>query len=380
MQPLSSPVDAISPAFRRARTVLTPPAPVPGVATPFRFWFFLKTAVTGALTQGNIYGFFVGILLEGAALCLALAGYSFRRADTSFSHSHGANPLLMAFLAVAIAVVLLIGIFLMWLWCRLRFTLFDLVVYRRGLVGQAWAPYGSQSWRFLGLNLVIGLALLLILAVAAGPLVLHLIVTLRRLGAGQLNNNPALVFSHILPLYGIVLLIALLAGLVSAMTQDFILPPLALEDAPLAASFARFFALVRTRFWRLVLYLLFRIGLALGLRWAGSIVIFFVLLVLGGGGAGVGFVLYHALWHSGPGGIAVFVLYCIVAALVILTTYVLLILALYGLIAIVKQCYAVYFYGSVYPRLGDLLDPLPAAPAPLVPPPLSPLEDRPAAP
>ena len=380
MKPLSSPVDAISPAFSRTRTVLTPPGPVPGQATPFRFWFFLKIAVIAALTQGNVYGFFVGFVIEAVAICVGLAGIGFHRTHSSFSLADGIPAPLIAAGVIGVVLALALCVFLAWIWCRLRFTLFDLVVYRRGLVGQAWAPYRSPSWRFLGLTILIGLALLLVLAVTAGPLVLHLVVALRRFGPDQLNNNPGFVLSHIFPMYGIIILVALLAGLVSAVAQDFILPPLALEDAPLAAAFARFFQLVRTRFWHFVLYLLFRIGLELGLGWAGSLVIFIVLLVLGGGGAGVGFIFYHALWHSGPGGVAVFVLYCILAALLLIASYVLLILALYGIIAVVKQSYAAYFYGSVYPRLGDLLDPVPSAGAPPLPPPQPPLESYPAVP
>jgi hypothetical protein len=383
MRPLSSPVDAISPAFGRTRTILTPPGLVPGERTPFRFWFFVKIALVAALTQGNVYGFFVGIAAEAVAVCVGLAGYGFHRADSSIPVAGGSPVALMAAIVIGAGLALILGLFLMWLWCRLRFTVFDLVVYRRGLVGQAWVPYRSPAWRFLGLSILLGLALLLIFAVTGGPLFLHFIVTLRHLGPDQLSNNPALVMSHIFPMYGIILLLALLGGLVSAIAQDFILPPLAVENASLESSFARFFQLVRDRFWHFVLYLLFRLGLELGLAWAGTLVILIVLLVLGGGGALLGFIFYHAFWHAGAGGVAVFVLYCILAALLLIAVYLLLLIALYGIIAVVKQSYAAYFYGSHYPPLGDLLDPsapIPAAGAPFPPPPFPPLQDPAATP
>jgi hypothetical protein len=250
----------------------------------------------------------------------------------------------------------------------LRFTLFDLVLYRRGQVGQAWAPYGSQSRRFLGLTFLIGFALLLLLAVTAGPLVLHLGATVRHLTQQQIDANPALIFAHVLPMYGIFFLLIIAAGVLSTVAGDFILPPMALEDAPLEASFARFFQLLRTRFWYVALYMLIRFALQLGIGWIGMMIVFIVLLILSGGGFGVGFVLYRAFWHAGSVGVAVFICFCVVAGLLLIAAYLLMILALYGAIAIVKQSYAVYFYGSYYPQLGDRLDPPGPVPSSQVPP------------
>ncbi|MGA7351559.1 MAG: hypothetical protein WA891_02995 [Acidobacteriaceae bacterium] len=361
MQPLS-PVDAISPAFSRARTILLPPGPAPGLNAPFRFWFFLRIAVTAALTESNIYGMVFGFAFEAVAIVAALAagaaGVNGHLTHSPFSVAGGLS-------APAIAVILLVLLFAFalalvfaWLWCRLRFTLFDLVVCRHGLVSRAWSPYASQAWRFLGLNILIGLALLLCLAVTAGPLVLHLVLALRHLTPQQINADPLLLMSHIFPLYGILFLFVFAAHLVNAVTQDFILPPMALEDAPLGTSFARFFHLLRTRFWYVALYMLLRFVLELGLVLVGSMALFIVLAVLGAGGAGIGFILYRAFWHAGPGGVALFVIYCVLAGLIVIAAYLLMILVLYGIIAVVRQSYAAYFYGSYYPQLGDRLEPL----------------------
>ncbi|MGA8163296.1 MAG: hypothetical protein WCB76_20985, partial [Acidobacteriaceae bacterium] len=73
MKPLS-PVDAISPAFSRARTILTPPSPSPGQPSPFRFWFFLKIAVIAALTQPNVYGMLFGVFFEFLAVGSGIVG------------------------------------------------------------------------------------------------------------------------------------------------------------------------------------------------------------------------------------------------------------------------------------------------------------------
>lgn len=380
MHPLS-PVDAISPAFTRTRTILTPPGPVPGQPTPFRFWFFLKIAVIAALTQGNIYGFVFAFVFEAVSIAVAVAataaGAGFGLTHHPFAVAGGVSRIAVTVILIAIFIALAVIVFLGWLWCRLRFTLFDLVVFRHGLVSRAWGPYASQAWRFLGLMLLVSLALLLLLAVTAGPLVLHLIAAVRHLTPQQINADPFLIMSHIFPMYGIIFLFALVAGIVNAIAQDFLLPPMALEDAPLEFAFGRFFHLLRTRFWYVALYLLLRFAIELGLSWVGMMAVLIVIGVLALGGAGLGFVLFRAFWHSGPGGEAVFVLYCVVTVLLLIAVYLLLIVALYGIVAVVKQSYAAYFYGSYYPQLSDRLEPsveIPPAPGPPdpFPPPIQP--------
>ncbi|HUB19609.1 MAG TPA: hypothetical protein VL990_13295 [Acidobacteriaceae bacterium] len=366
MQP-QSPVDAISPAFSRTRTILYPPGPAPGLNAPFRFWFFMRIALVAALTQGNIYGALFGIAAEALAVLFgvlaAVFGVAFHRTDSSFAAPHGFNSILVAAIVIAAVAAFLLVLLCIWLWCRFRFTLFDLVLYRHGVIARAWTPYRSQTWRFAGLMILVCLGLLLLFALTGGPLLLHLIVLFRHLSPRQIDSDPTIVFAHILPLYGIFFVFAIAAGIVNAIAQDFILPHLALEDASLDVAISRFFVLLRTRFWHLALYLLFRFVLELGIGMVGGLALFLVLAILGCGGAGLGFVLYLALWHAGPAGVTLFVLYCVLAGIAILAVYVSMIVALYGFIGVVKQSYAILFYSWYYPLLGDRLH----SPAPVLP-------------
>jgi hypothetical protein len=363
--PSLSPVDAVSPAFSRTRSILYPPGPAPGLNAPFRLGFFLKIALVAALTQGNIYGAIFGIAFEITAVAFGIAagivGTKIHLTRSSLIVGHGLPAPILAAVFLFAFFAILLALLCTWIWCRFRFTLFDLVLNRHGQVARAWSPYASQSWRFLGLTILIALSLLLLFALSAGSLILHLIAAVRHLTPQQMNADPSLFITHIFPLYGILFLFVIVAGVINAVLQDFILPPMALEDAPLDVSFSHFFALLRTRFWHVALYLLLRYALEIGLGMIGGIVLFLVLLILGGGGAGIGFVLYRAFWHAGPGGAALFVAFCILAGLVVVAAYLLMIVALYGFIAVVKQSYAVHFYGAYYPPLGDRLGP-PAAP------------------
>lgn len=385
MKPLS-PVDAVSPAFSRTRTLLYPPGPAPGLNAPFRLGFFLKIVIVAALTQGNVYALvlgmaaeIIGVLVGVGAGILGVAVHM----HAPFENGTGSfTSIFVVVAAVALFCVLAIGVVLGWLWCRLRFTLFDLVLYRHGLVSRAWLPYRSATWRLFGLMILIGLSLMLLGAITAGPLFLHLFLAIRHLTPQEINNDSTVLLSHIFSLYGVLLLIGLLTFVAEAVTQDFILPPMALEDAPLASACGRFLGFLRERFWYFALYLLLRFALELGLGWVGIMALFIVLAIVGVAGGGAGFFLYHFFWHAGPAGMTLFIVYCVVAGLLFIALYLLLLFALYGVIALVKQSYAILFYGGYYPALGEQLergDAL-AAPAGAILMPIQPLPPIPAPP
>jgi hypothetical protein len=384
MNPLS-PVDALAPAFSRARTVFTPPGPEPGQATPFRFWFFIKIVIAAALTQGNIYFFFIALALEAVGIVLALVFTVLRQNHQQHAVAGGLGAPAVAAIALGLLFILAIGILVAWLWCRLRFTLFDLVVYRHGLVGRAWAPYAAPAWRFLGLMILVVLGFALVVSLTAGPFLVHMIMALGHMKPQEINSDPTFFFVHIFPLYGIFFAVVIVACLVNAIAQDFVLPPMALENAPLGLCLSRFFHLLRNRFWHVALYLLLRIVLGLGMAWVGGMAIFIVLAIFGSAGFGLGFLLYHTLWHAVPAGPVLFVTYCIFAGLLLFAVYFLGLLLIYGVVAVVMESYAVCFYASYYPPLGDRLAPtaippvdpsptppaFPAAAGPLPEPPIS---------
>lgn len=386
MKPLS-PVDAIAPAFSRTRTILTPPDFASGRPAPFRFWFFFKIAFIAALTNAAFYGSTVGLSTNAVSMGMMAAGVGRHRSSFLLA-APGFTAAVIAGLALAALLAVGFSIFLGWLWCRLRFTLLDLVLYRHGRVGLAWSSYGSQAWRYFGLLALVGMAFLLLLAVIAGPVFLHLFVVLRRLTPQEINSNPVLLFQHILPMYGIILGFGLVGTCVDAILQDFVLPPMAIEDAPLESAFGHFFRLCRERFGAVVLYLLLRFVLEIGLTWVGLLAVFLVLIMMLGGAGGFGFFLYRAFWHLGAGGVAVVILYGVVALLILIALYLLLMISLYGAVAVFRQAYALCFYGGFYTPLGNRLEPpapasavegLRAEPPPTsLPPSLPPVPEPPA--
>jgi len=368
MTPLS-PLDALGPAFRRTREVL---------AAPFRLGFFLKIALIAALTQPSFYSASVSYPLQGAnfATLQSMGHKSGFSAGDHFLPGPGLAAFgLVALVAVAM-IMLAIWVLFSYLYCRLRFTLFDLVVYKRGRVGQAWSAYGRQSWRYFGLVILVSLAFMALAVIVIGPAMLNLIRAFKPLVAASRASsgpaaNPFPVFGAMLPLVAAILALGLLWAVVDSLMQDFLLPPMAIDDAPLESAFGRFFRLLKTDFGPVVVYVLLRFAVGIGLTWILMLLVFVVLLLAGLAIFGVGVLLYHLLWASLVGKV-VCVALGILAALVAIVVYLVAIISVYGISAVFKQSYAVYFLGGRYPELGARLEP----PPPLIespePPPVAP--------
>lgn len=366
---LLSPLDALGPAFRRTREVL---------AAPFRLGFFLKIALIAALTQPSFYSASISYPAQGLQFAvLSKAGHRSGFAATGYGSQFVSGSGLAA---IGIAALVAIVVFCLALWvlcsylyCRLRFTLFDLVVYKRGQVGKAWSAYGRQSWRYFGLVILVSLGFLIVTAVVVGPGMVHFIHVAGPLASAGAKMNPLALMGAMFPLLVAIFAVAALWAVVDSLMQDFLLPPMAIEDAPLEAVFGRFFALVKANFGQLVIYILLRFAVGIGLTWILMLVFLAGLMVAGLGVYGIGTVLYHALGASSVGQV-ICVALAILTGLVVVVVYIMAIVAIYGTAAIFKQSYAAYFFGGRYGALGDRLEP----PAPLAsveyfePPPLPP--------
>jgi hypothetical protein len=189
-----------------------------------------------------------------------------------------------------------------------------------------------------------------------------------------------------LPFLAAIFFIAALWAVADSLMQDFLLPPMAIEDAPLESAFARFFSLLKQSFGAVIIYVLLRFAVGIGLTWILMLVLLAGLIVAGVAIFGLGTLLYHALW-TGLVGQVICVALAILVGLVVIAIYLMAIISIYGISAVFKQSYAAYFFGGRYPELGEKLEPPPPAlaegsdaPEPSPPastPSLPPLEDAP---
>jgi len=316
-----------------------------------------------ALTQPSFYSASISYPLQGTQFAvLHKAGHRSGFATSDYGSQFVGGSGLAAFGIIALLAIVIVGLALWvlfsYLYCRLRFTLFDLVIYKRGQVGKAWSAYGRQSWRYFGLVILVSLAFLIVATIVIWPAVVNFVHVAGPLTAAGANMNLFALMSAMFPLLLAIFAVAALWAVVDSLMQDFLLPPMAIEDAPLESVFGRFFALVKTNFGQLVLYVLLRFAVGIGLTWALMLVFAAGLVVAGLTIYGIGTLLYHALWASSVGQVTCVAL-AILIGLVVVVVYVLAIVAVYGTAAVFKQSYAAYFFGGRYAALGDRLEPQP---------------------
>ena len=351
MTPLS-PLDALGPAFRRTREVL---------ADPFRFGFFLKIALIAALTQPSFYSASISYPMQGLQLAVfqrvgQRSGFGVFSPGGYLMGGSGLAAFGVAAILSLVVVGVALWVLMAYLYCRLRFTLFDLVVYKRGRVGQAWSAYGRQSWRYFGLVILVSLAFMVVAVIVVGPALLNLIRVIRPLAAAGPNMNPFAMLGAMFPFLVAVFAVAALWAVVDSLMQDFLLPPMAIDDAPLESVFGRFFALLKTSPGAVLIYVLLRFAVGIGLTWILMLIFLAGLMIAGLAVFGIGTLIYHALWASAVGQV-ICVSLAILVGLVVVIVYAVAIVSIYGTAAVFKQSYAAYFFGGRYAALGDRLEP-----------------------
>lgn len=347
-KPVSA-TDAIGPAFRRVRSIL---------AEPFRLGFFLKLCLIFALAEAGFVSASFSYPIQGTKAVMQ-HGQRFGPGADNFLvdglGTLGALGLGLLLLFVGLAIVaLLIWVAMVYMFCRLRFTALDLALYRQGRVRQAWRKYRRQGWRYFGLTLLVGLVFLLVVAAVIGPFIPAFVRIARTMDPA--HPNPVAIFSLMLPLLGGIIFLSILWWMVDAVIRDFLLPPMAIEDAPIESALERFSKLLRADFGQVSLYLFMRLVLNFALSaclWMAALI---PLGVLGLACFGVGALLYHSLWQGGGVGAFFFVLYAVGAGCLILILYFLCVTAIFGIVGAFKQCYAFVFFGARYPLLGTLLE------------------------
>jgi hypothetical protein len=334
---------------------------------PFRLRTFLKIAAVA---------FFAEI---GGGLNLRIPG-----------HSNGLHQLPPAFLAFVVAfavllglVSLVIGLILFYVGSRLQLVLLEMVATRFTFVGPLWSKYGSRTWRWIGLRLLLILCFLIVLLpfiIAAVLYCIHHALGFSTFTGGNLFSG--LHVAQILLFIAALLLVLLIVSAIYMLVHDLALPFLALEDLSISQSLARLRAIVAAEPGQVILYLFLRLVLGIVFGIAAEIAVVLVLLISLVPPGIVGVILWFSLHHAGTAGTVLLVACAILGGLIFLCWAVCVVIAFMGTLLTFFQAYALYFLGGRYPLLGDLLDrstppPTYAYAAPFPPPPYQPPPDEP---
>jgi hypothetical protein len=348
MQPVSA-TDAIGLAFTHTRTVLA--------ASQFRLGRFFKLALLAAVTQASFLSSSFTYPLQGGQIA---ARTHARHASEQLFVGDGIGGLAggvgLGLVLLVLTLLVMFTLAYVYLLCRARATLFDLVVFRGARVREAWRRRGRPSRIYWGLYLAAMVVFLAVVAAVLGPF----LVRFAKLAAAGGLANPSTATSLLLSLVGLIWLLMPVWIAVDALLQDFILPGLVLgqaglDDAPVSAAFGRLGAVARRRPGQLLLFLVLRTILPLGVGVAlGTVVLVGIGLVVLAG-YGVGRLLYSALWSGGLAAHTFFFAALAAMVMVVVALYLLAVTAVYGVTGVFKTSYAAFFYAGDYPELAAAL-------------------------
>jgi len=338
-----SATEAISPAIARTKLILF---------KPFRLgrsWKFSATAYVS--TMGT---FFFPLPLLG----LFAIPVAFRDAP------HWAVWAIFG----GILLLLVITVFLFILCSRLQFPFMDIVMNRSAFVAPLWRQYGPQARRWTQAKVVIGTIAMLVLTVPLAPFIWFWLRNINNIPTANHPHPlafPFAFFGIFFLVYAVIILIALALSLLN----DFMLPPLALEDVSIHDSWQWVVALVRAEPGQVALYALLKIVLGFVAQMACVIVfeiIFFIVMMVIGLLSAVLAGLLHAM-HV-PDLIFQIITFTLLfgfefAFIGYFSPF------SYGIPLVFLEAYKLYFLGGRYPPLGEILDrttppsqPLPPAP------------------
>jgi hypothetical protein len=269
-------------------------------------------------------------------------------------------------LASAVAIVILFFL-LLYVHAVFRFILFDSVLTGRCSIGQSWGQYKNHGARYF-----VWLLIFNVIAMTA----LFAVVGLPLLGlwhAGILSHSGGRVALMVLVISLTIMgffAIALVSWVIMTIVKDLLVPIMALENTGVAQAWRSYQPMLAEGKGSLAAYLGMKLVLALLLGMIVGTVSFFVILILLIPSV-VYFLVAFGLMSSGKVGL-------IVGALLMAFGIVVLVALMFSItggmsvpVAVFFQSYALYYLGSRYQRLGDVLwpapptsGPLPASPAP----------------
>jgi len=341
-----SAAQVISPAFERTKQFLF---------QPFRLGRFLKLTLVAVLTEGVSAGSGSGGSFPSSMHPGSHPGSSAPQTLPNIDWpalTHWATHL-MVIGAIVLLITLPIGLLISYLLIRLRFSFFDCVLRQQDQIAVAWGIYHRQALRYLGLTVLVGLGFWVILI----PIGYGLYEHFKPLIQSILSGHPPDMWAF-LPLFFVIapliMLLALLAAIVQMVMSCFVLPRMALEDAPIGDALSDVWSDIVAEPGQFLLFAFLRLVLAFAGSIVGMIALMFPIVIM----AVLGF-----LFVMLEKGMSTALAFALGIPLAILAVALLIVIgiAVHGTIGTFLRNYAILFYGGRYPILGSMLPP-PAPP------------------
>jgi hypothetical protein len=264
-----------------------------------------------------------------------------------------------------VAVIVAISLVFLYLFCRFRFILFDVVVFGQPVIGRGWRQYASQANRYFGFWFVFALVNWAAMVLIIGMPIWHAYKS----GAFSGDNSLLALFELIGAIALGVIAASIGFGIVSTLAKDFILPLMALDDLPLGEAWSQLWRVISSEPGAWAGYFGMKLLLAIGSGIGFSVVFVLAMLVLMLVLAiPVGLLVLLGVVVMKAAGIIAGAVVFAIAALLAIAAFFCLFMIVSAPISVFFTAYAFYFFAGRYPKLEALLwqQPTPPSLAPLV--------------
>lgn len=172
-------------------------------------------------------------------------------------------PWLIPLGVVVVLFALAIAVLAFWLKSRGQFMFLDCIVHNRGAVSAPWTTYKKEGNALFGFKIILWLASFVLTVAAVIPLVI-IFITFAQTDFKVLLVGPMVGASFLL--LGLFLL-CMVYGLITVLTDDFVVPVMMLRRCGVKAAWKEFFGILSANIGRFILYLLVILvaGIALGI-------------------------------------------------------------------------------------------------------------------
>ena len=349
-----SPVQAIVPAIERTRNLLF---------RPFRLGTFLKLGLVALLTEGYSTGFHTSSF--GAPGRSSSSPLGSRPTVSTMPTVPSASvpalspfhlaPGLIAIIAISVLFALVLGIVVLYLITRLRFSLFYCLIHQSREITPGWRLYREPAWRFFKLSIVVGLVFVFIVMLVAMPFAVGFYQLYRSTQQGGAFDWTLFVWL-LLPLIPLVVLLGAAAIATDIVLRDLMLPHIALENVTAAQAWAAARAHIAAERGPFLLYGVLRILLPMATMIALAIALAIPTRLIVGMLAG-----FFALFQFGLSGplAPLGILLEAMTGLVGFAIFFFVAICFGGTLGIAIRNFSLMFYGARYPALGNTLDPSP---------------------
>lgn len=350
-----SAIDAFNPAIARVESMLF---------KPFRLKTWIKMGFIGVL-GGGLATFSMNSSFHGPMVPPGGSRGDFP-SDPLYEIQKAVRSVHLAdyfhIIVAVLAAVLLIALIFLYLNSRFRFVLFDSVISGKPAVGRGWRRYAPQANRYFGFWLVFRLVAWATVLLIVGVPLWHAYKN----GVFSGDNSIGAFFEVI----GSIALGAIAAGavfgIISTLMKDFIMPIMALDDFQLGDAWSALWRVIASEPGAWAGYLGMKVVLAIGAGIALAIATVIAMLpasvIIG---IPVAALAVPGVFALKAGTTAVAVVLFTLAGVLAITGFCCLYLILAAPLSIFFPAYAFYFFGGRYPKLGALLWPEPAPPAPV---------------